>query len=430
MNIKKYFKSFSWIPSLYFAEGLPYILVTTSSVVMYKNLNMTNADIALYTSWLYLPWVIKPLWSPFVELMKTKKWWILITQFILAVSIAGVALSLPADNFVKYSLIFFWLIAFSSATHDIAADGYYMIALDSEEQSFFIGIRSLFYRLAIIAGQGLIVILSGILYSKYFVDDYRMSWKYTMLITSMCYLLFFMYHMIVLKDKKPNESEESPKKSIFVNNLFHVFVEFFKKPYIVISLSFILLFRLGEAQLLKLAAPFMLDDKLNGGLELSNDVYGTIYGVFGVISLILGGILGGAVIAKSNLKYWIFKMALALNIPNFVYLYLASFQPESLTIISSCIVIEQFGYGFGFAAFMMYMINFSDGKYKTAHYAFSTGFMALGMMIPGLFSGYIQEYLGYKLFFGFVIICAIPSLLVIKYILRNNDISDKILLKQ
>ena len=405
--------SWSWVPSLYYAEGLPYAFVMIVSVVMYKKLNISNTEIALYTSWLYLPWVIKPLWSPFVEVFKTKRFWIIFMQLLIGAGLAGIALTIPSSNMFKYTLAFFWLIAFSSSTHDIAADGFYMLGLSSHDQAWFIGIRNTFYRFAILTGQGLLVILAGQLENIY-NDVFAWSIIFTGL--SFLFILFAFYHKWALP--KPTEDNELSKLTIkkIIPNIVNIFISYFKKPQIIIAVCFILIYRFGEAQLVKIAPLFMLDSIEMGGLGLTTSEYGFIYGTLGMIMLTLGGIFGGLLAAKHGLKYWIIWMALAMKLPDIVYVYMAYAQPDNFYLIGSFVAIEQFGYGFGFTAYLLYMMMLSEGEHKTAHYAICTGFMALGMMIPGMFSGLLQETIGYRYFFNWVLVATIPGLILIKYI--------------
>ena len=405
--------SWSWVPSLYYAEGLPYAFVMIVSVVMYKKLNISNTEIALYTSWLYLPWVIKPLWSPFVEVFKTKRFWIIFMQLLIGAGLAGIALTIPSSNMFKYTLAFFWLIAFSSSTHDIAADGFYMLGLSSHDQAWFIGIRNTFYRFAILTGQGLLVILAGQLENIY---NEVFAWSIIFAGLSFLFILFAFYHKWALP--KPTEDNELSKLTIkkIIPNIVNVFISYFKKPQIIIAVCFILIYRFGEAQLVKIAPLFMLDSIEMGGLGLTTSEYGFIYGTLGMIMLTLGGIFGGLLAAKHGLKYWIIWMALAMKLPDIVYVYMAYAQPENFYLIGSFVAIEQFGYGFGFTAYLLYMMMLSEGEHKTAHYAICTGFMALGMMIPGMFSGLLQETIGYRYFFNWVLVATIPGLILIKYI--------------
>lgn len=410
-----------WIPSLYFTEGLPYFAIVVLSTFMYKSFGLSNTEIAFYTAWFYLPWVIKPLWSPFIDIYRTKRFWVITMQLFLGAGLAGMALSLPLDNYLRYSLVLFWLLAFSSATHDIAADGYYMQVLDKGQQSFFVGIRSTFYRIAMITGQGLIVILAGKLENVY---DVKTAWQLTMVLLSLILITVAIYHAFVL----PKESSRSKLRVESIQNpvkgYLEVFISFFRKQHIVLFIAFILLYRLGEAQLTKIASLFMLDDRSVGGLGLSTEAVGFIYGTVGVAALVIGGILGGILVSRHGLKAWIWWMALAINLPDLVYIYMAYAQPQNSVLIHSLVAIEQFGYGFGFTAFMMYLIYIAEGQFKTAHYAIATGFMAMGMMLPGMFSGWIQEKLGYPHFFIWVIIATIPAFYVISRLPLEKDFAQ------
>lgn len=592
----------AWIPTLYFAEGIPYVVVMTVSVIMYKRLGISNTDIALYTSWLYLPWVIKPFWSPIVDLLKTKRWWIIFMQLFIGAGLAGIAFTIPVPNFFQSTLAFFWLMAFSSATHDIAADGFYMLALDEHKQAFFVGIRSTFYRLAMITGQGLLIILAGALESNTGLEPLRfdvstssnaalasipsdapvyeretgdlrfllkddqynisfdklapsdaselkdwakqqnisngfvpdeivavsigdkkeeaaktsglenwlrqnfgkskiegstagqkvgnialagihlsqapdadqevvlnlgrksgnknfklvqgerltfnahnwnkdawvviqldpkmneeasasfeglsgnipLAWSITFYVLTGMFGLFFLYHRFMLP--KPAIDKAAAEGKNMLVEFFDTILSFFRKDGILSALAFFLLFRLGESQLVKLASPFLLDSKENDGLGLTTGDVGWIYGTIGVAFLTIGGILGGYVASRKGLKYWIWWMTIAINLPNLVYVYLSYATPDNFTVIASCVAIEQFGYGFGFTAYMLYMILFAEGKSKTAHFAICTGFMALGMMIPGMVSGWLQEIIGYQNFFIWVMLCTIPGFFVIKFL--------------
>lgn len=414
-----FWKGARWVPSLYFAEGMPYAIVMMLSTVLYKNLGLSNTDIALYTSWLYLPWVIKPFWSPMVDNLKTKRFWIILTQFLLGAGFAVLGLTLQTTEFVRWSLIVFWLIAFSSATHDIAADGFYMLGLSTKMQSLFVGVRNLFYKVAFITGQGALVALAGFLAGE--KQDYKSAWMYVFFVSSGLFVALALYHRWMLV-KPDGDTERRPSSAGESMRLYwQTIALFFRKKGIVVSLLFILLYRFGEAQLTKLAAPFLLDVRELGGLGLSNEAYGLMYGTVGVISLMVGGILGGILVSRHGLKFWMWPMALAMKLPDIAYVYLAGAQPDSHLLIQSMIALEQFGYGFGFTAFTMYLIQFCKGSHKTAHYAFATGFMALGMMIPGMFSGWIQETLGYHHFFIWVMICTIPGLALIPFLHIEKD---------
>lgn len=588
----------AWIPSLYLAEGLPYVAVNIVSVIMYKRMGISNADIALYTSLLYLPWVIKPIWSPLVDMLKTKRWWIVITQLILALGFASIALTIPASLFFKITLAFFWLLAFGSATHDIAADGFYMLGLNTNQQAKYVGIRSTFYRVATITGQGLLVILAGFLesssgrepvsiiieaspgYSKtilevprvaaapevrgemYFflendslkistqtidrdslsilLDSIRasnlnygfvlpeeqkvkskgwwvtkvsepmgewirekfgeergsvaavtgsvavvpirlsgspepgkkvvlntvlkkgdksialilgghfvftesnwdkpaymvfqadsklttytsvkyeglsgnipMAWMVTFFVLAGLFFVLSFYHKLVLPRPDSDAPREDINASAVLREFGATFVTFFSKPQVGAALFFMLTFRFAEAQLLKLINPFLLDPIDKGGLGLTTGEVGLVYGTVGIIGLTLGGIIGGVVAAWGGLKKWLWPMTLSMLLTAATFLYLSFTQTDNLIVINICVFVEQFGYGFGFTAYMLYLIYFSDGKFKTAHYAICTGFMALGMMLPGMFAGWLQEQLGYNHFFLWVMICSVVPLIAV-----------------
>ena len=413
----------TWIPSLYYAEGLPYAFVMIVSVVMYKKLNLSNSEIALYTSWLYLPWVIKPLWSPFVDIFKTKRFWIILMQLFIGAGLAGVALTIPTSNMLRYTLVFFWLIAFSSSTHDIAADGFYMLGLSSHDQAWFVGIRNTFYRFAILTGQGLLVILAGQL--ENFYNNVTLAWSIIFGILAILFIVFACYHKFILPHPRQDNNQSTLNLNEVIPNFLKVFISYFKKPQILIAICFILIYRFGEAQLVKIAPLFMLDSMEMGGLGLSTSEYGFIYGTLGMIMLTLGGIAGGLLVSKNGLKYWIIWMALAMKLPDIVYVYMAYTQPENYYLVSFFVAIEQFGYGFGFTAYLLYMMMLSEGEHKTAHYAICTGFMALGMMIPGMFSGFLQESIGYKYFFNWVILATIPGLILIKFLKIDSKFGMK-----
>ena len=421
MNQKN--KSWFWVPSLYYTEGLPYAFVMIVSVVMYKKLNISNSEIALYTSWLYLPWVIKPLWSPLVDIIKTKRFWIIFMQLLIGAGLAGIALTIPTTNMFRYTLAFFWLIAFSSSTHDIAADGFYMMGLTSHDQAWFIGIRNTFYRFAILTGQGLLVIIAGNMENLY--NDVSLAWSIVFGISAIIFMIFAIYHKWILPHPSEDNNHEKLELNDVIKNFFKIFISFFKKPQIILAVSFILIYRFGEAQLVKIAPLFMLDTIEMGGLGLSTSEYGFIYGTLGMIMLTLGGITGGVLVAKNGLSYWIIWMALAMKLPDLVYVYMAYIQPENYYLISFFVATEQFGYGFGFTAYLLYMMMLSEGENKTANYAICTGFMALGMMIPGMFSGLLQETLGYKYFFNWVVLATIPGFILIKFLNINPNFGIK-----
>jgi PAT family beta-lactamase induction signal transducer AmpG len=413
----------TWIPTLYLAEGLPYVVVMTVSVIMYKGLGLSNTDIALYTSWLYLPWVIKPLWSPVVDLLGTRRRWIWVTQLLVGGGLAGVALTVPLPHFFRWTLAFFWLLAFDSATHDIAADGFYMLATTEKQQAFFVGVRSLFYRIATLAGQGLLVMLAGTIQSC--TGDLRLAWTAAMGVLAVAFLGFGFWHRFVLPRPAVDRPGEARRVPQFLGEFLGTFGSFFRKPRIVVLMLFLLLYRFGEAQLVKMVSPFLLDPRAQNGLGLTTTQVGFVYGTVGIIALSLGGILGGWVVARHGLKTWLWPMLLAIHLPDAMFIYLAYTQPTNLAVIQLCVAIEQFGYGFGFAAYLLYMIYIARGEHQTAHYAICTGFMALGMMIPGMWSGWLQEHIGYRHFFVWVILATVPSFLVALWIPLDREFGRK-----
>ena len=444
-------RPWAWVPTLYFFEGIPYFLVNVVSVTMFKRLGMDNASLAALTSLLYLPWVIKPLWSPLVDVVRSKRWWILAMQAALVVCFAALAFSLPGlgraaaeasasagttpaagavpavGAFIP-ALVLFYIGAMLSATHDIAADGFYMIALDKHDQSLFVGIRSTFYRISSVFGQGVIVVVAGLLETRLGVIP--RAWSLTLLGSSVLLGLLALWHWKKLPCQKGPKTSDPPEKigggpSKSAENVrapeaddsdkrsfWGAFATFFAKPGIGLALAFMLLFRLPEAFSVKMLTPFLLDPVQAGGLGLSTMQSGLVYGTVGVIALTIGGILGGIFAARVGLRKAMWPMALSLALPCAVYLYMAIAQPAQLWVVYLCVAFDQFGYGFGFTAYMLYLMHFSDGPYKTSHYAICTAFMALSMMIPGFFAGWLQQSLGYTGFFVLVMICCAATVSV------------------
>jgi PAT family beta-lactamase induction signal transducer AmpG len=430
-------KPWFWIPLLNFASGLPYAVIISVSVIMYKNLGITNEDIGVYTSLLYLPWVIKPLWSPFIELNGTKRKWFLSMQLLISIAFLLVGFTIPLNGFFMMSLAIFWVAAFASASNDIASDGFYLLVLPKEQQSFFLGIRSTFYRLSLLAGNGLIVLFAGYLEHKY--SDNTKAWSYTMIAVGLLMTFITVYNFFATPKTEINADQANKDHH---QNFASVFVSFFKKKQIGLVLAFILVFRLGESQLLKMLSPFLLDKKDLGGMALDTEAVGIIYGTLGILALTVGGILGGIAISKHGLTRWMFPMFLAMHLPILGFIGLAHFQPEELFHLHvnlyffeinsplnlyTCItvILEQFGYGFGFTGFMMFLIHVAEGESKTAHYALATGFMALGMMLPGMLSGYIQQFLGYQNFFIWVFLATIPGLILSRFLIFPKDFGKK-----
>ncbi len=413
----------AWVPTLYFAEGVPYVAVMTISLIMYKRLGLSNTDITLYTSWLYLPWVIKPLWSPFVDMLKTKRWWIITMQLLIGAALAGVAFTIPGPWWLQGSLCFFWLMAFSSATHDIAADGFYMLGLDQHEQAYFVGIRSTFYRIATIFSSGLLVGLAGAL--QVLTRNITYSWSLVFYLMAGLFIALWLYHSWALP--KPAEDGERQQRSIagIVNEFRQTVVTFFQKPQVWAGICFMLFYRMPEGLLAKVSALFLVDAGHNGGLGLSDGEYGLVQGTVGVIGLTLGGILGGICASRDGLKRWLWPMVMAITLPDLVYVYLSYVMPSDLLVINVCVFIEQFGYGFGFSAYMLYLIYYSMGEHKTSHYALCTAFMALSMMIPGMFAGALQEAVGYQAFFLIVVAACSLTYIVTAFLKIDPEFGKK-----
>ncbi|MBD2242910.1 AmpG family muropeptide MFS transporter [Nostoc sp. FACHB-888] len=401
----------TYIPTLYFASGIPYIIINTVSVIFYKKLGIDNTQITLWTSFLYLPWVIKMFWGPVVDIYSTKRQWILYTQFAMFACLGLIAFSLQLPNFFFISLATLTIGAFISATYDIATDGFYLLALSPEQQALFVGIRSLFYRMAVIFGSGILVVLAGQL--EVSLNNIPLSWTIAIGFSALILAILFIFHRLILPlPESDNQRKIQAREYI---PFWSIISSYFAQDKIINILAFILLYRLGEAMLVKIASLFLLDKPEVGGLGLSTSDVGLVYGTFGVISLICGGILGGLLISKYGLKKCLFPMALALNLPNVFYVYMAYTKP-SLTLVYPLVSLEQFGYGFGFTAFSVYLMYICQGEYKTSHFAISTGMMALGMMLPGLVSGYLQKSLGYPLFFVLVCLLTIPGMIALFFI--------------
>lgn len=398
-----------WIPTLYFAQGLPYVAVMTISVMMYKRLGISNTDIALYTGWLYLPWVIKPFWSPFVDIIRTKRWWTITMQWTIAAALAAIAFAIPAPAFFQLTLAVFWIVGFASATHDIAADGFYMLALTEHQQSFYVGIRSTFYRISTVVGQGALVVLAG--YVEETSGNIPLAWSIVFALLSVFFFGVALYHTRILP-YPANDGHNSNQKTArqIITEFFFTFKSFFQKPGIIPALAFMLIYRLPEAQLVKLISPFLLDPADKGGLGLTTSQVGITYGTIGITGLTLGGIIGGMAAARGGLKKWLWPMAWSMSLTCLTFVYLSVVPDQSLLTVNICVFIEQFGYGFGFTAYMLYLIYFSEGQYKTAHYAICTGFMALGMMLPGMAAGWLQETIGYSNFFIWTMICCVATI--------------------
>ena len=424
-----------WVPTLYFAEGIPYFIVNNISVTMFTKMGVPNGEMALFTSLLYLPWTIKPLWSPFVDIIKTKRWWILAMQLLMSATFILLTLTIPHPsaaviasghtpiNLFTITLLLFIITAFASATHDIAADGFYMLALREDKQSFFVGIRSTFYRLSSIFGQGVLVYIAGSLEKS--TGNIPLSWQVTMGITAALFTAISLYHTFALpKPGRDALRTTDGKPQTFgdvLREFDHTFYTYFHKPGVWLAIVFMLLYRLPEAFLLKMVNPFLLGTTATGGLALDTDTVGIVYGTIGVIALTVGGIIGGIAASRWGLKKALWPMAASMTLPCATFVYLSICLPHDLVVISTCVAVEQFGYGFGFTAYMLYMMHSSEGKYVTAHYAICTAFMALSMMLPGLIAGYIEEAIGYRDFFWMVMACCLATVVMTMLVRRKIE---------
>lgn len=446
MSNSKHISPWIWVPTLYFTEGIPYFLVNSISVMLFAKMGVPNDQLAFFTTLLYFPWFLKGLWSPFVDIIKTKRWWIVSMQTVLTALCIILTITLPQPDATTiatkattvstfhFTLILFIIAAFASATHDIAADGYYMLAHSEKSQAAFVGIRSTFYRIASVFAQGVLVYIAGKI--ELATGNIPLSWQITLAITSVIMLIVTIYHSFCL----PKTENDCPRivnnKTDILRELKESFTSFFTKPGCGLAIAFMLLYRLSEGFLVKLCQPFLVDNQtivfrngqflgfeyqqiIGGGLGLSTDTVGLLYGTIGVVCLLAGGILGGIFIAKYGLKRSLWLMAAALTLPSFVYVYLSMAQPDSLWLIGTAVCFEQFGYGFGFTAYMMYMMYFSEGEYKTSHYAICTAFMALSMMIPGFIAGSLELMVGYSTFFWIANCCSITTFIITYFVYKK-----------
>ncbi|MBQ6776831.1 MAG: MFS transporter [Paludibacteraceae bacterium] len=425
-----------WVPTLYFAQGIPYFIVNQISVAMFTKLGVPNGEMALFTSLLYLPWVIKPIWGPLVDLIRTKRWWILVTQILMSALMILTIISIPHPDpavitaqqtpikMLYAVLVIFIVMAFASATHDIAADGFYMLGLDQGTQAAMIGWRSVFYRLSNVFCNSALVAIPGIVYSyteNHGGANMPLAWQAAMLVAAVIFCLATLWHCFVLPRPADDRPGADTDALAILKGFGKTFATYFTKPYIWLAIIFMLVYRLPEAFLLKMVTPFLLGARETGGLGLSMQTYSVVYGIIGVVFLLLGGILGGTYISRVGLKRSIWWMAASMTLPCLTFVYLSMWMPTNLWAISTAVAIEQFGYGFGFTAYMMYMMYISDGEFKTSHYALCTGFMALSMMIPGMFAGFLQEALGYQGFFWMVIACCLATVAVTFFVRRHVD---------
>ena len=409
-----------WVPSLYFAEGIPYFLVNNISVMMFTKMGVPNGQMAFFTTLLYFPWFLKGLWSPIVDVIRTKRWWIVTMQVLMTAMMLLLTLTLPKPSpeliasgqtsagLFWFTLVLFIITAFASATHDIAADGFYMLAHSPSSQAAFIGIRSTFYRISSVFGQGVLVLIAGLVERS--SGNIPLSWQVTLGVSALVFAAVSLYHIFFL----PRSADDAPRvKADEAANTWKElgasFVTFFTKPGVLLAIFFMLLYRLPEGFLIKMCQPFLVAAADKGGLGLPTDVVGVVYGTFGVIALLAGGIVGGLVASRLGLRKSLWWMAAGMTLPCLTFVYLATFLPQNVVIITIALAVEQFGYGFGFTAYMLYMMYFSEGEFKTSHYAICTAFMALSMMLPGFVAGYIQEAIGYVNFFWMVMLCCMAT---------------------
>ena len=416
----------AWIPTLYFAEGLPNVIVTTLSVVMYMQLGLTDAEVGLYTGWLALPWVIKPLGSPFIDLLKTKRWWVLTMQALIGAALAGIAFSLPTAFWFQATMCFFFLIAFCSATHDISADGFYMIELDEHNQTKFVGLRNTFYRLAIIFVNGFLVMLAGVL-QVMFRNQISFSWALIFYGLAGIFIGLWLYHSRLMPTPKEDVQTERTVGEVTheLKNMFRTFFTKFGVRETVIVMLFLLFYRFPEALLNTMTKTFILRPNSQGGLGMSPQEYGLANGTVGLIGLLLGGIIGGILVSRDGMKKWLWPMVYAITLPDAVYIYLSYSLNSDIVMVSSCLFVEQFGYGLGFTVLTLYMLFYSQGKFKTSHYSICTGISYLGLMLPGMVSGYLKDLLGYRHFFIVVMACCVITFLVTNYLKIDPNFGKK-----
>lgn len=420
-NIPKKTHPAKWVPTLYFSEGLPFVATSVVSVLMYKSLGLSDSQIAFFTTLVMWPWTLKPLWGPLLEMFKTKKHFVVITQFFGGVAFGILALTLPLEGFLQYSLVMFIIIAFNSATHDIAADGIYINALTPHEQAEYVGWQGAFYNVAKVLSQGALVYIAGKLELTIGVVE---AWMIVMGLFGIILILMSIYHFKMLPTGGSSTSVSSINEAF--STFGNVVKSFFKKKNIIWGITFIILFRTAEGQLTKIVPLFMRAARENGGLGLLTSDIGIAYGIFGAVAFVIGSIAGGYFVAKRGLKKTIFTLAIIFNVPDLVYTYLALTTPESFSIVCTAISIEWFGYGFGFVGVILFMMQqIAPGPYKMAHYAFATAIMNLGFMIPSMISGFLSDYLGYQKFFIWVIIATIPSFLVAWFVPFNDIANDK-----
>ncbi len=415
-----------WVPTLYFAEGMPYIIVTGIAAVMYMQMGLTDTELGLYTGWLSLPWVIKPLWSPFVDLLKTKRWWVLAMQLLIGASLAGIAFTLPTAWWFQASMALLFVIAFASATHDISADGFYMVELDEHEQAMFVGIRNTFYRIAVIFGNGVLVSLAGVLQVMF---RNRIAYTWSLIFYGMAgiFIALWLYHGLRMPRPDADQQRSGSIAEVWAGLKVMLSTFFTKFPIreTVVVMLFLLFYRFPEALLNTMTKTFLMRSNSSGGLGLSPQEYGLANGTIGLVGLLLGGIVGGILVSRDGMKRWLWPMVCAITLPDIVYVVLSFTLTSNFELISACLFIEQFGYGLGFTVLTLYMLYYSQGTYKTAHYAICTGISYLGLMLPGMVSGYIKDAVGYQTFFIIVMGTCLITFLVTAFLKIDPEFGKK-----
>ncbi|HAY3561681.1 MFS transporter [Elizabethkingia meningoseptica] len=413
-----------WITTLYFAMGLPFVAISVASTIMYKSMGIPDKSIAFWTSLIMLPWTIKPLWSPILEMFKTKKYFVIFTEIFTAVCFGLVCLSLSLPHYFAYSIAIFSLMAFSGATHDIAADGLYLDTLTTEQQSRYIGWQGAAYNVAKVLTSGVIIYFAGVLEK---IMGIKPAWTIIMLIYGGIMLIIGLLNMRKLPSGASLQFSDITLKQRF-KELLNVFANFFTKKHIIYYIFFIILYRFAEGFAVKIVPLFLKAERSQGGLGLSTKEIGLVYGTAGAIAFIAGSLISGLYVSKRGLKKSLFTLCCIFNFPYIVYVFLACWQPDNVYLIAAGIVVEYFGYGFGFVGIMLFMMQqIAPVKYKMANYAFATGIMNLGVMLPGMMSGYISDMLGYKNFFIFVLFATIPALLITYFVpFTYNDNSEEL----
>ena len=418
----------SWVPTLYFAMGMPFVVLNMVCTLMFKGLDVSDAQIAFWTSIIMFPWTLKPLWSPLLEIYKTKKFFVIFTQIATGCIFGLVALALHLSNFFAVSIALLAIIAFSGATHDVAADGVYMASLSKDDQARYIGWQGAFYNIAKIAATGGLVYLAGMLIEMYTGDTTGLdataaaaakhqgtviAWTIIMAVIGVIMVLLGFYNAKFVPSEAKKDAAERPGFKETMVELGNVFVDLFRKRHIVYYIFFIVLYRFAEGFVMKIVPLFLKADRANQGLGLSEKEIGLCYGTFGAAAFVIGSILAGYYVAHCGLQKSLFSLCCVFNLPFVAYTLLAIYQPESLVLIGGGIVLEYFGYGFGFVGLTLFMMQqIAPGKHQMAHYAFASGIMNLGVMLPGMLSGYVSDWLGYRHFFIFVLVCTIPAFLI------------------